>query len=63
MQVKVGTLTPWPDVNMGQQILIRLRPAHSPDTFYDQEDIVQTMLHEVRTQLTSFFLYNSHPPT
>ena len=56
MQVKVGTLTPWPDVNMGQQILIRLRPAHAPDTFYDQEDIVQTMLHEVRTHLLSSFL-------
>ncbi|KIJ97888.1 hypothetical protein K443DRAFT_224902 [Laccaria amethystina LaAM-08-1] len=35
------------NVNMGQQILIRLRPAHAPDTFYDQEDIVQTMLHEL----------------
>lgn len=35
------------NVNMGQQILIRLRPAHAPDTFYDQEEVVQTMLHEL----------------
>ncbi len=27
---------------------MRLRPAHAPDTFYDEEDILHTMLHEVR---------------
>lgn len=32
---------------MGQKILVRLRPAHSPDYFFPEEDIVQTMLHEV----------------
>ncbi|KAF8079090.1 WLM domain-containing protein [Lyophyllum atratum] len=35
------------DVNMGQKICLRLRPAHAPDTFYDEEDVVQTMLHEL----------------
>ena len=32
---------------MGQKILLRLRPAWAPDTFYPEEDIVHTMLHEV----------------
>ncbi|EMD42291.1 hypothetical protein CERSUDRAFT_110816 [Gelatoporia subvermispora B] len=35
------------NVNGGQKILLRLRPAHAPDTFYDEEDIVRTMLHEL----------------
>lgn len=35
------------DVNMGQKILLRLRPARAPDTFYEEEDIIGTMLHEV----------------
>lgn len=35
------------DVNAGQKILLRLRPAWAPDTFYDEEDIVRVMLHEV----------------
>ncbi|TCD62153.1 hypothetical protein EIP91_007281 [Steccherinum ochraceum] len=35
------------DVNGGQKILLRLRPAVAPDTFYDEEDIVHTMLHEL----------------
>lgn len=35
------------DVNAGQKILIRLRPAWAPDTFYDEDDLVHTMLHEV----------------
>ncbi|KAH9929760.1 WLM domain-containing protein [Fomitopsis serialis] len=35
------------DINGGQKILLRLRPAHAPDTFYDEEDIVHTMLHEL----------------
>ncbi|KAI0714946.1 WLM domain-containing protein [Earliella scabrosa] len=35
------------NVNMGQKILVRLRPPHAPDTFYDEEDIVSTMLHEL----------------
>jgi len=35
------------DVNMGQKILVRLRPAHSPDSFLPEEDVVGTMLHEV----------------
>ncbi|KAI0362953.1 WLM-domain-containing protein [Pilatotrama ljubarskyi] len=34
-------------INAGQKILVRLRPAHAPDTFYDEEDIVRTMLHEL----------------
>jgi len=32
---------------MGQKILLRLRPAWAPDTFYPEEDIVHTMLHEL----------------
>ncbi|KAI9057777.1 WLM-domain-containing protein [Trametes sanguinea] len=35
------------DINAGQKILVRLRPAHAPDTFYDEEDLVHTMLHEL----------------
>ena len=31
---------------MGEKILLRLRPAWAPDTFYDVEDIILTMLHE-----------------
>ncbi|KIM47632.1 hypothetical protein M413DRAFT_439304 [Hebeloma cylindrosporum] len=34
-------------VNMGQKILVRLRPAHSPDTFFPEADVIQTMLHEL----------------
>ena len=34
-------------MNMGEKILIRLRPAGSPDTFFPEESIVGTMLHEV----------------
>ncbi|GAV98903.1 WLM-domain-containing protein [Lentinula edodes] len=35
------------NVNMGHQILVRLRPPHSPDSFLPEEDVVQTMLHEL----------------
>lgn len=35
------------NINAGQKILLRLRPAHSPDTFYGEEDVVHTMLHEL----------------
>jgi len=35
------------NVNGGQKILLRLRPAHAPDTFFDEESIVHTMLHEL----------------
>lgn len=33
-------------MNGGQQILLRLRPPTSPDTFYDEEKVVNVMLHE-----------------
>jgi hypothetical protein len=36
------------DVNYGEKILIRLRPAWAPDTFYEENDLVGTLLHEVR---------------
>ncbi|TDL28155.1 WLM-domain-containing protein [Rickenella mellea] len=36
-----------PDVNMGEKILLRLRPAWAPDTFYEEDSIVKTMLHEL----------------
>ncbi|RPD82246.1 WLM-domain-containing protein [Lentinus tigrinus ALCF2SS1-7] len=35
------------DINSGQKILVRLRPPHTPNTFFDEEDILQTMLHEL----------------
>ncbi|CCM03643.1 uncharacterized protein FIBRA_05787 [Fibroporia radiculosa] len=35
------------NINGGQKILLRLRPAHSPDTFYEEESIIHTMLHEL----------------
>ncbi|KAI0260238.1 WLM domain-containing protein [Gloeopeniophorella convolvens] len=34
-------------INMGQKILLRLRPAWAPDTFYAEEDVVHVMLHEL----------------
>jgi hypothetical protein len=36
-------------VNHGQKILLRLRPHHSPDRFYEEEEIIGTMLHEAST--------------
>ena len=41
------------DINMGQKILVRLRPHYDPDTFLPEESIVGTMLHEVSTFVTS----------
>lgn len=41
------------DVNQGEKICLRLRPPHAPDTFLDEEHVVQTMLHEVRSLLCS----------
>ncbi|KAI9443380.1 WLM domain-containing protein [Lactarius indigo] len=35
------------DINMGQKILLRLRPAWDPDAFYSEEDVIHTMLHEL----------------
>ncbi|KAJ3507915.1 hypothetical protein NLJ89_g6036 [Agrocybe chaxingu] len=35
------------NVNTGQKILVRLRPAHFPDCFLPLEVVVQTMLHEL----------------
>lgn len=35
-------------MNGGEKILLRLRPAHAPDTFYDEANVVQTMLHEAK---------------
>ncbi|THH20610.1 hypothetical protein EW146_g814 [Bondarzewia mesenterica] len=35
------------NINHGQKILIRLRPAHAPDTFLPEDDILHTMLHEL----------------
>lgn len=34
-------------MNMGEKILVRLRPAGSPDTFLPEESLVGTMLHEL----------------
>ncbi|GBE77546.1 WLM domain-containing protein [Sparassis latifolia] len=35
------------NINGGQKILLRLRPAHAPDTFFEEDDIVHVMLHEL----------------
>ncbi|KAH9949382.1 WLM domain-containing protein [Amylocystis lapponica] len=35
------------NINGGQKILLRLRPPHTPDTFYDEQFIIGTMLHEL----------------
>ncbi|KLO14262.1 WLM-domain-containing protein [Schizopora paradoxa] len=35
------------NVNGGQKILLRLRPAWAPDTFYEEEQLVSVMLHEL----------------
>ncbi|KAI0347974.1 WLM-domain-containing protein [Trametopsis cervina] len=35
------------NVNGGEQILVRLRPAHAPDTFFDEDSVIRTMLHEL----------------
>ena len=45
------------DMNMGEKILVRLRPHFDPDTFLPEESIVGTMLHEVRT-----FYYSQSTP-
>ena len=39
------------DINAGQKILVRLRPPYAPDTFYGEEDVLHTMLHEVRISM------------
>jgi HAMP domain-containing protein len=36
------------NVNKGQKVLLRLRPAHALDSFHTWHDILGTMLHEVR---------------
>ena len=41
------------DINMGQKILVRLRPNDASDTFLPEESIVGTMLHEVCSRLFS----------
>ncbi|KZP28830.1 WLM-domain-containing protein [Athelia psychrophila] len=35
------------NVNGGQKICLRLRPASAPDTFYEETEVVGTMLHEL----------------
>ncbi|KAH7905741.1 WLM domain-containing protein [Hygrophoropsis aurantiaca] len=35
------------DVNGGEKILLRLRPAWAPDTFYEEDQVVRVMLHEL----------------
>ena len=44
------------DINRGQEILIRLRPHHSPTWFFDIEEIIGTFLHEVGFRTRSFYL-------
>lgn len=47
-QLELSTIVPTlKDRNGGEKILIRLRPAHAPDTFYDEDHLIGTMLHEV----------------
>ena len=42
------------DINMGEKILLRLRPAWAADTFLPEEDIIHTMLHEVIPFILTF---------
>ncbi|KAJ2934341.1 hypothetical protein H1R20_g2788, partial [Candolleomyces eurysporus] len=35
------------NVNGGQKIMLRLRPHHSPTWFFELDEVVQTMLHEL----------------
>lgn len=52
------------DINMGQKILVRLRPHFDPDAFLPEEDVVHTMLHEA-SQYPSSTLHprgSSHVP-
>ncbi|KAG0707589.1 WLM domain-containing protein [Suillus ampliporus] len=35
------------NVNGGEQILLRLRPPWAPDTFYEEDQVVRVMLHEL----------------
>ncbi|EGN93180.1 hypothetical protein SERLA73DRAFT_190082 [Serpula lacrymans var. lacrymans S7.3] len=35
------------NINGGEQILLRLRPAWAADTFYEEEQVVKVMLHEL----------------
>eukprot|EP00639_Heterosigma_akashiwo_P028201 CAMPEP_0194673506 /NCGR_PEP_ID=MMETSP0295-20121207/7095_1 /TAXON_ID=39354 /ORGANISM="Heterosigma akashiwo, Strain CCMP2393" /LENGTH=131 /DNA_ID=CAMNT_0039557447 /DNA_START=159 /DNA_END=551 /DNA_ORIENTATION=- len=35
------------NVNRGQKVLIRMRPAHNPNSFYPYEHLLGTMLHEM----------------
>ncbi|KAI0051428.1 WLM-domain-containing protein [Auriscalpium vulgare] len=35
------------NINGGQKILVRLRPAWTPETFLPEEDVLSTMLHEL----------------
>jgi hypothetical protein len=37
--------------NRGYKILLRLRPHEAQDTFYDQDQLVLVMLHEVRISI------------
>ncbi|PVF92023.1 WLM-domain-containing protein [Serendipita vermifera] len=47
-EIRLGAVSnTFTDVNQGQKIFLRLRPPHSPDRFYDEEDVVGTMLHEL----------------
>lgn len=46
------------NVGGGQKILLRLRPHHAQDTFLELDDVVGTMLHEVRPLSTSLSSVN-----
>lgn len=37
------------DIGQGEKICLRLRPAHAPDTFRDETELLNTMLHEVES--------------
>ena len=42
------------DINMGQKILVRLRPHFDPNAFFPEEDVLHTMLHEVSERSSPF---------
>lgn len=45
------------NVNRGFKILLRLRPHQAPDTFYEVDQLVLVMLHEVRFFSLAYHLH------
>lgn len=48
------------NMNAGQRINLRLRPPGSPDGFYEFDQLVLVMLHEVSPSFSSFSSTRDH---